>query len=355
MYPAIAGGGSGAVHYTDIVPPIWALADELEISREHFPLHSMMGYGCNKNRTNCIAYIEFIHTAHATMDKEVELDEEQQINLESLQQIGFDTTIVFAGVTSAEGSDRDTLQWKVPYLDNKIIEFLSKFRIKGKVIGAITAPGPLILADFKKISDAIVFNVMPGQKYSEGLMSILFGRVSPSGKLSFTMPNIDNEQQMSEAQYPGTDGQMNSSYSEKHHFGYRWYDQNKVKPCFEFGFGLSYTKFEYSQIKISNRTLSFKVKNTGLVTGSEVAQVYLGVPETENFKDGYRSPKALKTFTKIMDLQPGEEKGVEMHLKDRYFSYWCVECQKWTVEPGTYNVMVGASSRDIRMHTTIKI
>jgi beta-glucosidase len=91
------------------------------------------------------------------------------------------------------------------------------------------------------------------------------------------------------------------------------------------------------------------------MTGSEVAQVYLGVPETDNFKDGYRSPKVLKSFTKVKDLQPGEEKDVKIYLKDRYFSYWNVEGQKWNVEPGTYNVMVGASSRDIRMHTTIKI
>jgi beta-glucosidase len=153
----------------------------------------------------------------------------------------FDHTIIFGGVFSSEGGDRDTLSWK-----SAVLESLNKFPKKGKVIGAITAPGPVILADLKKVSDAILFNVMPGQMYSEALMNIIFGRVNPSGKLSFTMPNIENEQQMTEAQYPGTDGHLNSSYSEKHHFGYRWYDQNKVKPCFEFGFGLSYTKYEYS-------------------------------------------------------------------------------------------------------------
>jgi len=349
-YPVIAGGGSGTVHYTELLPPIWALADELDIPREDLPLDSLISYGCNKDNSNCIAYVGVIHTITATMDKEFELDEDNQINLESIQQMDYDYTFLFGGVFSSEGGDRDTLHFKVP-----VVDYLSKFPKKGKIIGAITAPGPVILADLKKVSDAIIFNVMPGQKYSEGLMNTLFGRVNPSGKLSFTMPNIDNEQQMSEAQYPGTDGHLNSTYSEKHHFGYRWYDSNRVKPCFEFGFGLSYTKFTYSQMKILNRTLTFKVKNTGNMTGSEIAQVYLGVPQTDNFSYWYSSPKALKSFSKVMDLQPGEEKEVSIDLKDRYFSYWCVKCQKWTVEPGTYNIMVGASSRDIRMHTTIKI
>ena len=156
-------------------------------------------------------------------------------------------------------------------------------------------------------------------------MNVLFGRVNPSAKLSFTMPNIDNEQQMSEAQYPGSDDHWNSSYSEKHHFGYRWYDQNRVKPSFEFGFGLSYTKFQYSQLQVfQNKTILFKLKNIGEMTGSEIVQVYLSVPETDNFKDGYRSPKQLKLFTKVKDIKPQEEYQVELRLDDRAFSYWNV-------------------------------
>lgn len=229
--------------------------------------------------------------------------------------------------------------------------------MKGKVVGAMTAPGPVLLNDFKKVTDAILFNIMPGQEYAKGLMNVLFGRVNPSAKLSFTMPNIDNEQKMSEAQYPGTDDHWNSTYSEKHHFGYRWYDQNKVKPSSEFGFGLSYTKFEYYGLKVDNdkKTVTFEVKNIGKVKGSEITQVYLGVPETDNFKDGYRSPKVLKGFNKVKDLAPGKIAKVEIELPERSFSYWNVDNQKWSVESGTYKVMVGASSRDIRMSAIIKI
>lgn len=91
------------------------------------------------------------------------------------------------------------------------------------------------------------------------------------------------------------------------------------------------------------------------MAGTEIVQVYLGVPETDNFKDGYRSPQVLKGFAKAYDVQPGQEQTVTVMLKDRDFSYWSVADQKWTVEPGTYQVYVGASSRDIRLNGTIKI
>lgn len=137
----------------------------------------------------------------------------------------------------------------------------------------VTAPGPLLLNNLAKVSDAILFNVMPGEKYGEALINILYGRVNPSAKLSFTMPNIENEQKMTEQQFPGADGGLNISYSEKHHFGYRWYDENKVTPAYEFGFGLSYTKFEYSGLKLNeqNSSITFTVKNVGDITGSEIA------------------------------------------------------------------------------------
>merc|ERR1711998_107375 len=103
------------------------------------------------------------------------------------------------------------------------------------------------------------------------------------------------------------------------------------------------------------RVVKFSVKNVGKMKASEVAQVYLSVPETENFKGGYRSPKALKHFNKISHLPAGEAKDVTFKFTDRDFSYWSVKDQKWVVEPGTYKVLVGASSRDIRMNATITI
>jgi len=117
---------------------------------------------------------------------------------------------------------------------------------------------------------------------------------------------------------------MNTSYLEKHHFGYRWYDQYNKTPAFEFGFGMSYTKFEYSNLKVYKGGVYFEVKNVGKKMGSEVAQVYLSVPETENFKGGYRSPKNLAAFTKLKDMKPGEVRKVELVMQKKSFSYWSV-------------------------------
>ena len=160
---------------------------------------------------------------------------------------------------------------------------------------------------------------------------------------------------MSESQYPGSDGHKNSSYSEKHHFGYRWYDQNKVKPAFEFGFGLTYTNFEFSDLVQADKTITFTVKNTGEVQGSEVAQIYVGYPETKNVNGGYRSPKVLKGFVRVKDVKPGESRRVSYTLKDEHFSFWDVESATWMVDSGEYKIMIGSSSRDIRMNTVMSI
>lgn len=156
------------------------------------------------------------------------------------------------------------------------------------------------------------------------MLKIIFGGVNPSGKLTFTIPHDFKELNISQAQWPGLDGGENSTYLEKHHFGYRWFDQYNKTPAYEFGFGLSYTKFEYSNLKVYKGGVYFEVKNVGKKMGSEVVQVYVSVPETENFKGGYRSPKNLAGFTKLKDMKPGEVRKVELVLQKKSFSYWSV-------------------------------
>jgi len=179
--------------------------------------------------------------------------------------------------------------------------------------------------------------------------------VNPSGKLAFTIPHDFNELNISQSQYPGDDNGENSTYTEKHHFGYRWYDQYNKTPAYEFGFGMSYSKFEYFNLKVYKGGVYFEVKNVGKRVGSEVAQVYVSVPETENFKGAYRSPKNLAAFTKIMDMKPGEVRKVELVLPKKSFSYWSVEKKQFVVERGLYKVLVGASSRDMRLKDDLKI
>jgi len=118
---------------------------------------------------------------------------------------------------------------------------------------------------------------------------------------------------------------------------------------------MSYTKFEYSNLKVYKGGVYFEVKNVGKRMGSEVAQVYVSVPETENFKGGYRSPKNLAAFTKLKNMKPGEVRKVELVVQKKSFSYWSVEKKQFVVERGLYKVLVGASSRDMRLNGEIKI
>ena len=156
----------------------------------------------------------------------------------------------------------------------------------------------------RKHAEAILLNIFPGQQYSAAIKNILFGEANPGGRLTFTMPNVDKEQQKSSNQFPGDNKGMNSFYTEKHHFGYRWYDQYNVTPAFEFGHGLSYTSFELSQFAFDQetKTLTAEVKNTGKMTGSEVVQLYVEYPITKIHHSGYRSPRVLRGFFKVKDL-----------------------------------------------------
>ena len=141
---------------------------------------------------------------------------------------------------------------------------------------------------------------------------------------------------MNETQYPGADGHQNSTYSEKHHFGYRWYDQYRVPPAYPFGFGLSYSSFDYSNLRMmkDKKSILFEVTNTGDVEASEIAQIYIGYPETENLSFGYRSPKVLKGFSKVKDLKPGETRTVEFKFEWNTFTFWDVNNSKWSIDNG---------------------
>lgn len=132
-------------------------------------------------------------------------------------------------------------------------------------------------------------------------------------------------------------------------FGYRWYDQQNTEPLWAFGHGLSYTTFGYSGLSVSgsvsssaSATVSFTVKNTGAVTGSEVAQLYLGFPAA-----AAEPPKLLRGFEKVKDLAPGASASVTFTVTEKEVQVWDTLTQAWIITPGTYTVLVGSSSRSI--------
>jgi beta-glucosidase len=187
---------------------------------------------------------------------------------------------------------------------------------------------------------AIVHAWYPGQECGNAMADVLFGAVNPCGKLPTTIPKryedhpaIDN--------YPGGEGVVR--YEEGVFVGYRHYDANEIEPLYPFGHGLSYTTFEYGELRVEESddvVATIAVTNTGSVAGKEVVQLYVSDVEASV----PRPPRELKAFEKVT-LEPGETKDVRLTLERRAFQFWN---DGWTLEPGEFELMCGSSSRDIR-------
>lgn len=189
--------------------------------------------------------------------------------------------------------------------------------------------------------------------------AVLFGAVNPSGKLPVSLPRKFADSPAA-ANYPGKD--LKTAYAEGIYVGYRYFDSKNVEPQFPFGFGLSYTTFEYRDLRLTGKEkkketgqetgfiYSVTVRNTGKSAGAEVVELYV--------HDGHakidRPAHELKAFKRV-ELQPGEAKNVELSVNRTAFSYWSPEKRDWTMDPGTFEIQVGASSRDIRLKTSIDI
>ena len=261
--------------------------------------------------------------------------------------------IVFAGLTplyESEGYDREHA--RLPENQNILIDRLLNVNPKLAVVLAGGSPVEMPWAD--RVS-SILNMYLSGQAGGSAVIDLLFGDVNPSGKLAETYP-VKYSDMASSKYFP--EGPRTVEYRESIYVGYRYFDTAKKPVLFPFGHGLSYTAFEYSDLGVSSEnitdkdtlTVSFKVKNTGKVAGAEVAQLYVHDVESTVFK----AEKELKGFEKIF-LQPGEEQKVELTLDKRSFAYYSVKNKDWCVESGEYEILVGSSSRDIRLTKVINI
>ena len=261
--------------------------------------------------------------------------------------------VVFIGLTDdyeSEGFDRSTM--KLPDGHNRLVEAVS--RVNDNVIVVLEGGSPVEMpwADDVK---AILNAYLGGQSVAPAIVDVLTGKANPCGKLAETYPVCLKDTPTS-FRYP--DSKEDVQYRESIFIGYRYYDKVERNVRFPFGFGLSYTSFEYSDIKLKKKNLTkgegakvtFTIKNTGDVAGSEIAQVYVAKPESKIF----RAPKELKGFVKI-HLEPGEEKKVTVELDYRSFAFWNTATEDWCVESGEYKILVGASSRDIRLEAATKM
>jgi beta-glucosidase len=202
----------------------------------------------------------------------------------------------------------------------------------------------------------------PGEEDGNAVAAVLFGDVNPSGKLPLTFPKrLADLPANTPEQYPGVKNTAN--YSEGVFVGYRHFDAQGIKPLFPFGYGLSYTTFDYKKLSISPKNISatvssnltvtvdFDVLNTGKRSGKEVTELYVGFPSTAAIP---QPPKQLNGFEKVT-LEPGQTHRVHLTLDARSFSYWDSETHGWKILPGTYRIMIGSSSRDIQLQGKLTV
>ena len=249
-----------------------------------------------------------------------------------------DIAIVVVATYSAEGTDRINLSF--PGQEDALVAAVAA--VQPNTIVVMVNPGA-VLTPWADDVDAIVAMFMPGQEEGNALADVLFGDVEPGGRLPITFPNVENEVQFTKEQWPGLpeDHPLNSEYSEMLEIGYRWYQSHGVIPKFAFGHGLSYTTFEYSDLVVAGRNVSFTVTNTGSRAGYEVPQMYLAFPASAG-----EPPLQLKGFTKV-SLAPGQTAPVVFTVTDRDLAIWDVSANAFVAQSGVFGVSVGASSQNI--------
>lgn len=264
-----------------------------------------------------------------------------------------DVVLVFAGLTEEfEGEGYDRVNIEMPNSHNELISAVAK---ANKNVVVVLAGGSVIRMPWINEVKGLLNTGLAGQASGLAAARILVGEVNPSGKTCETYP-LSFEENPTFGNYPG--GPVTSEHRESVYIGYRYYDKAKKDVLFPFGFGLSYTKFEYSDLKLSadkikdtdKLEVSFKVKNVGDVAGAEVAQIYVADKQSTI----YRPEKELKEFKKVY-LEPGEEKEVKLVLSKRAFAFFNVNSHDWCVESGEFDILVASSSRDIRLSATVNV
>ncbi len=328
-----------------------------------------------------------------------------------------DTVVVFAYAQVSDPKDtREETTLKLPAEQQQmILDVANAAHSAGnKVVVVLNNDSAVVMEDWIDEADAILEMYYPGQRGGVATAKLLTGEVNPSGKLAYTIPKKDTDTIITYSDYnwsryeqedekeeeeggdsegpggfpgggPGGPGggpggfpgfaskDTTTYFDEGINTGYKWYDENDIEPQFDFGYGLSYTTFEYSDMKVEESLnegeeagydVTFTVTNTGDVAGSEVAQVYLG---EANVPEGIQTSEyALAGYEKVKDIQPGESREVTIHVSERSLSYWNSNQDelnvnedgtkdKWTVAEGARTIYVGASSDNLLMQEEVKV
>ncbi len=256
-----------------------------------------------------------------------------------------DIVLYFFGldeVSETEGGDR--LHMRIPAIQQELLEDL--YNINPNIVGVLSS-GSAVETPWIGNCKALLNGLLTGQAGGSAVMNLLTGKANPSGKLSESWPVAYED--CSVVNYSGTET-TNLEYREGLYVGYRYYDKADVEVRFPFGFGLSYTEFAYNDLKVSEKGVTLSVTNKGNVMGEEVVQLYVGLKGSKIV----RPLKELKGFVKVA-LKAGETKTVSMDFDDKTFRFFNAKTAKWEIEGGTYDIMIGASSRNIVLSGTVGV
>ncbi|KAK3353923.1 glycoside hydrolase superfamily [Lasiosphaeria hispida] len=283
---------------------------------------------------------------------------------------GVDAAIVFITASSGEGYiTTESVAGDRPNLDpwhngNQLVQAVAQ--ANQNVVVVVHSTGPIVLETIQALPGvkAIVWAGLPSQENGNALVDVLYGLVSPSGKLPYTIGK-------SQSDYGTKVSTGNDNFAEGLYIDYRHFDNQKIAPRYEFGFGLSYTNFTFSDIEVTSNaksgpatgavvpggradlfdnvaTVTAKITNSGGVLGAEVPQLYITLPSSAPSSP----PKQLRGFAKLK-LAPGASGTATFNLRRKDLSYWDTRQQNWIIPSGSFGISVGASSRDIRLTGTL--
>ncbi|GAB2827705.1 glycoside hydrolase family 3 C-terminal domain-containing protein [Ferruginibacter profundus] len=284
-----------------------------------------------------------------------------------------DIALITIGRNAGEGSDRKVdNDFNLKADEIKLItEVSNAFHAKNKkVVVIINAGGVIETVSWRDKVDAILLSWQPGLEAGNAVADIISGKVNPNGKLATTFP-VQYADDITGKNFPGkefTDQQTKGMfdmpqipaeviYEEGIYVGYRYYNSFAVKPAYEFGYGLSYTSFAYSNLKLSSSSFNGKiivtvdVKNTGPVAGKEVVQVYISAPAQKLQKPA----EELKAFGKTNLLQPGQQQTLQFEITAKDIASFDTPSSSWVAEAGNYIVKIGASSENIQQKKTFSL
>ena len=321
--PRYQGGGSSHINSYKVTSALDAVKDICKVSYSE-------GYIISEDKTDEKLLLDAINTAKSC-----------------------DVAVLFVGLPDlfeSEGYDRSHL--RLPKCQLEVVKRVCEVN---KNVVIVLHNGSAVEMPFADDVKGILEAYLGGQAVGQATVDILFGKKNPCGKLAETFPRklSDNPSYLN---FPGEGDRVR--YQEGIFVGYRYYDKKEIEPLFPFGYGLSYTTFEYKDIEVSKSeinddeelTVFVTIKNTGKVKGKEIVQLYVNDEQSSVI----RPIKELKGFEKVT-LKPNEEKRIAFVLDKRSFAYYNTDISDWYTEYGKYNILVGASSRDIRLKTSVYV